>query len=125
MIEDEKILQELERILTALKHPTRLKIVQVLLNAERPLSFIEIRERLNNGYEKDEVWFHLKILVRNNVVKTIRGKVLEKNPGPGRPKTIFYTLHLTEEGKIAIDYLNEFMKTIREHQSKNKPRKLR
>jgi hypothetical protein len=60
--EDEKVLKELERILTALRHPIRLKIVQVLLNAERPLSFIEIKDRLNNDYEKDEVWLHLKIL---------------------------------------------------------------
>jgi hypothetical protein len=55
---------------------------------------------------------------KNNIVKVIHEKMLEKNSGPGRPKTAFYIFQLTEEGKIAIDYLNDLIKDIREHQKR-------
>lgn len=111
MEKDEEIIIELGRILTGLRHPVRLKIAQVLLETRAPLSFIEIRERLGNSYEKDAVWLNLKSLERHQVVKIDPEKRPEKRSGPGRPKASFYIL--TERGKIAVEYLNKLIEAMK------------
>lgn len=95
----------LRKSLNVLKDPTRQKIVMLLMKANKPLYFAEIKKSFEKELSAQLISYHLKTLHKAGILTNRRGLDMST----GRARTSFYTI--SERGRWLIE---DLLKTAEE-----------